>query len=90
MTEYRIKFSDYSFIDEEGTFTGQLDHKLYGKKNNIVAYITLEDGRKVIAVAYKDSNYQGLKDIEVDSFVEVTFSESKSGMMRLSGISVIE
>ena len=60
MAEYRIKFSDYSFIDEEGTFTGQLDHKLYGKKNNIVAYITLEDGRKVIAVAYKDSNYQGL------------------------------
>ena len=90
MSNYRVNFDDYSFLKEAGTFTAKVDHKMYGKKDNMLVNLTLEDGRKIVAVAYKDSDYLGLDNIEVDSFVEVTFTQSQSGLIRLSEINVVE
>lgn len=89
-TNYKVVFNDYNFMDEEGTFTATLVYKLYGKKNNIVVYLDFDDGRKVVSVAYKESDYLGIKDIEVDSRVEVTYEQSNSGIYRLTEINVIE
>jgi len=87
--DYKINFNEYSFTTEEGTFSGKLDFKMYGKKQNILAYITLDNGEKVIVVAYKDNDYYGLRDIEIDSLLEVTFTRSNSGMIRLSAVNLI-
>lgn len=87
--DYKINFNEYSFTTEEGTFSGKLDFKMFGKKQNILAYITLDNGEKVIAAAYKDNDYYGLRDIEIGSLVEVTFNKSNSGMIRLSAVNLI-
>lgn len=89
-TNYKVVFNEYNFMDEEGTFIATLVYKLYGKKNNIVVYLDFDDGRKIVSVAYKESDYLGIKDIEVDSRVEVTYEQTKSGIYRLSKINVIE
>lgn len=84
--EYKINFDDYSFMDTEGTYLGILDFKLSGKKQNIIAYFTLENGKKIIAVAYKDNDYHGLNDVELDETVRLTFVKSQSGRIRLSEV----
>ena len=55
--KYEIDFKDYSFMDEEGEFSGRLDSKNFGKSHNIIANITLTGGRKITAVAYSDTEY---------------------------------
>lgn len=89
MAEYKINFNDYSFIDEEGSFIATLAHKMYGKKDNIVAYLDLEDGQKIVTVAYKSADYLGLKDIDIGSTVEAVFETSQSGIVRLVEINAI-
>ena len=69
--------------------SGKLDFKMIGKKQNILVYITLDNGDKIIAAAYKDNDYYGLRDIEIDSNIEVTFTKSQSGMIRLSDVKII-
>ena len=87
---YKVNFNDYSFMDEEGTYTGTLVYKRYGKKKNMLANIDLDDGRKIITAAYSDdNNYLGLADIAVDSKIEVTFNKTKSGLVRLKEINII-
>ena len=77
--KYEIDFKDYSFMDEEGEFSGRLDSKNFGKSHNIIANITLTG-------AYSDTEYLGLKDIEVGSDVIMTFEKSKNGRIRLAEI----
>lgn len=84
--KYEIDFNDYEFMDEEGEFSGRIDSKNYGKNHNIIVNITLTDGRKITAVAYSDTEYLGLKDIEVGSDVTMTFEKSKNGRIRLAEI----
>ena len=87
--DYKVNVNDYSFPTDEGPFSGKLDFKMFGKKQNILVYITLDNGDKIIAVAYKDNDYYGLRDIEIDSNIEVTFTKSQSGMIRLSDVKII-
>ena len=35
----------YGLMDEEGTFFATLDFKRWGKKQNLLSYFTLDDGR---------------------------------------------
>lgn len=84
--KYEIDFKEYSFMDEEGEFSGRLDSKNYGKSHNIIANITLTGGRKITAGAYSDTEYLGLKDIEVGSDVIMTFEKSRNGRIRLAEI----
>lgn len=87
----KIDFNEYNFIDETGTFEGFLMHKHFGKKENIVAYIMLNDGRKIIAVAYKEpNNYLGLDMINENERVILTFKERDSGRIYLSEVKTSE
>ncbi len=66
-------------------------HKHFGKKDNIVAYIMLDDGRKIIAVAYKEpNNYLGLVMINENERVILTFKERDSGRIYLSEVKTSE
>ncbi|MBR4634878.1 MAG: hypothetical protein IKO51_00765 [Clostridia bacterium] len=83
-------FADYSFIDEEGTFTAVLDNKMWGRMN-LTAFFTLEDGRKIMASAFQnDGNYLGLGEIDPGSTVELTFrGGKKSPRIYLRGVELI-
>ena len=85
----KINFNEYSFPTEEGTYRGTLDFKMYGKKQNILIYVTLESGEKLIGAAYKDKGYLGLKELDMDTKIEVTFKTSKSGLQRLTEVKQI-
>ena len=68
----------YSFFETEGTFTGTLDFKRWGKKKNLLSYFTLTDGRKIFASTFALSGYLGLADIRLGSTVRLTFTAAKS------------
>lgn len=87
--EYRVNFDDYSFITEEGTVTGTLDFKMYGKNHNMLIYVTLENGEKIIAAAYKDKSFFGLEEIDLDTTLELTFKKTSSGLVRLSELNIV-
>ena len=70
-------FSDYSLIEEEGTFRAVVDSKAYGNRN-LTAYFTLEDGRKIFAAAFPERNYLGLTEIPFGASVELTFKKAKT------------
>ena len=74
-------FSDYSFIDEEGTF----------RRMNLSAFFTFEDGRRIMASAYQNNYYYlGLPDIDIGSTLELTFLKGKrSSRICLRGVTLI-
>lgn len=52
-----INYEDYSFCEQEGTFKATLIYKRWGKKSNVVAYFTFEDGRKIVTAAWRNLDY---------------------------------
>ncbi len=72
-----IRFSDYSFMKEEGTFRAVMDYKGWGN-GYLTGYFTFDDGRKISASAFQDHNYLGLTDIPMDAAVELTFMKAKT------------
>lgn len=86
--DYKVNFNDYAFIAEEGTFKGNLDFKMYGKNHNMIMYITLENGEKIIAAAYKDKSFFGLEEIPLDTMLELTFKKTSSGLVRLAELNI--
>lgn len=80
----------YVLNEKEGNYIGKLMCKKYGKKCNIIAYVILDDGRKIICTAFQNQkDYLGLKDIEVGSKLELTYSKSKTGKIQLSDLKVV-
>mgnify|MGYP003216405641 CR=1 FL=1 len=71
--------SDYDFPDFEGTFTATIACKRWHKHSNLLAYLDLDDGRKVLSSAWSENNYYGLADIPIGSKIKVKFVRSKSG-----------
>lgn len=77
---------DYAFIEEEGTFPAVLDYKRWGNRQNLLAYFTLEDGRKVIASAWKNAEYLGIPEIPIGAPVTLFFKETMGGRVFLRGV----
>lgn len=83
--------SDYEFNEQEGEFIGILQCKKYGKKRNVIAYVELEDGRKIMCTAFQTPNdYLGILDIDMSKKVKLTFNRSKTGNIRLSSVEEIK
>ncbi len=73
--------SEYVINFQSGEFTGIIDHKRWDKGKKLITYMTFEDGRKIAAVTWPRSNHEGLTDMEVGSKVQVTYMESRNGML---------
>lgn len=81
----------YEFNEKEGTFTGTLVCKKWGKKSNIIAYVDFDDGRKIMCTAFTmPDNYLGIPEIEMGSRVKLTFAPNKRHNVRLKSVEVIE
>ena len=80
--------SAYRFIETEGTFTATLDLKVWGD-SMLKNFLTLEDGRKIIACTFHRENYLGMVDIPIGSVLEVTFKKAvKSGKIYIREVKV--
>lgn len=82
-SEQGIRLDDYSFNDEEGTFTARLDGKRWGKKANLLAYFTLENGKKVVASAWWEKEYLGIDEYKEGTMLTLTCTKSKNGKVYL-------
>ena len=80
---------DYKYADFEGDVTGVLDCKRWGSKKNLVGYFTLDNGQRIIAVAWAEKNYLGLADIPTKSRVRLTFRNSSTGKTYLKSVILI-
>lgn len=77
----------YQLNEIEGVFAGTLTCKKYGKNKNVVAFVKLDDGRKIICTAYqKPGNYLGIPDIEVGTRIILEFKRTKQGKMRFNSV----
>ena len=88
--EFNVNFDDYCFCEEEGTFKAVLDFARYGKKKNVIAYFTFEDGRKIMACAWNNMSYLGLNRIPIGTELCLTFTKKKSDSCYLRNVDIAE
>ena len=76
----------YVTAEQEGIFKATLDYKRWGRNRNVLAYFTLEDGRKIMASAWQDTGYLGIPEIPMGTTVRLTFQKAKNGLAYLRGV----
>lgn len=88
-----IDTAAYTPMKTVGRFTGTLDAKAWGRRMNMVLFLTLDSGEKVVANVwqrngYKDTApyYKGMDEVPMGARVEVLFSHSRKGNVRLEDI----
>ena len=64
LEEKGVCVDEYLTNEHEGVFKARLDCKRWGKKRNVLAYFTFEDGSKVMAAAWQNTGYLGIPEIE--------------------------
>ena len=74
-----ICVDEYLTNERDGVFKARLDCKRWGKKRNILAYFTFEDGSKVMASAWQNTGYLGIPEIEEGARLMLTFERAKNG-----------
>lgn len=75
--------SGYKFADKEGTFTGTLECKRWGRHNNMLVYLELDNGDKIIASVWQNTNYLNMDDFFMGCEITATFEKSKNGKIYL-------
>ena len=71
--------SMYRFNYEAGEFIATIDCNRWGKRKKQVAYMTFEDGCKIVALTWPRSNYEGLANVSVGSRIRVTYMINREG-----------
>ncbi len=81
----------YEFNETEGTFKGIMRFAVCGRKCNAIAYVELDNGRKIMYTAFqKPDNYLGIPEIDFGTRVEVVYERGKRGNIRLKSIQMTE
>ena len=80
--------SGYQFNLQSGEFVATIDCKRWGK-HKLVTYFTLDDGRKVVAPTWPNSNYLGLAELPIGSRVELDFQHTRTGKLNLKGVTAL-
>ena len=77
----------YEFNEIEGTFKGTMRFAVWGRKYNAIAYVELDDGRKIMCTAFQQpDDYLGIPEIDFGTRVEVVYERGKRGNIRLKSI----
>lgn len=83
LEENGICVDEYLTNEREGIFKARLDCKRWGKKRNVLAYFTFEDGSKVMASAWQNTGNLGNTEIEEGAMLTLTFERAKNGISYL-------
>lgn len=79
--------SDYVTLDFEGVYRGELTYTKWGKKHNKIAFIDLEDGRKIVVHAWSsDNNFFGFREMAYGTKLEITLKRNSRGRIFLANI----
>lgn len=79
LEEKGICVDEYLTNERDGVFKARLDCKRWGKKRNVLAYFTLEDGTS----AWQNTGYLGIPEIEEGTMLTLTFERAKNGISYL-------
>ena len=83
--------SNYISPDFEGVFKGELAYTQWGKKGNKIAFVDLEDGRKVVVHTWnRETNFYGLREMAYGTEVEITLKRNGKGRIYLADLQDIE
>lgn len=83
MQNLSICVDNYKTNESDGVFVARLDCKRWGKKRNVLAYFTFEDGSKIMASAWQNTGYLGIPEIEEGAILTLTFERAKNGISYL-------
>ncbi len=86
LKEKGICVDEYLTNKREGVFNARLDCKCWGKKRNVLAYFTFEDGSKVMASAWQNTGYLDIPEIEEGAMLTLTFGRAKNGISYLGKV----
>ena len=86
-------FDEFRICQTVGTYEGRLIMKRWGEKRNIIAYVdcTEKNKRKIKCTAFADTDYLGLADIPMGTYIRITYEKSKrSNKTRLAAVEIID
>lgn len=79
---------EYGYSNSDGLFTGTLMCKKWGKRSNIIAFVDMDNGNKIVFATYKHpDNYLGLEKIDIGERIKVEFGQSYDDRMKVVSIS---
>lgn len=70
---------DYEFPEMEGEFVGTIACKRWNKNNNLMVYMDMDNGDKIVTVLWPNNDFRGMADIAVEARVKVEFRRYPSG-----------
>lgn len=69
----------YRFPEKDGVKTGTIVCKRWDRKNNMLVYLDMSDGQKIVTSAWADKNYLGLADMPIGTKIRAVFVRSSQG-----------
>lgn len=79
--------SEYVYPDFEGVFKGELAYTRWGKHHNKIAFINLEDGRKIICSTWnRKTNFFNLNVMAYGTEIEIALKRNSRGRICLIGL----
>lgn len=73
MTDIGFDPLPYKMMEQEGEFKATLDFKRWGRKQNLVAYFSVDEIGKIVASTFWNREYLNLKEIPIGSRLIITF-----------------
>ena len=83
LEEKGIYVDEYLTNERDGVFKARLDCKRWGKKRNVLAYFTFEDGSKIMAATWQNTGYLCSPEIEEGAMLTLIFDRAKRGISYL-------
>ena len=82
-------FGEYEFNTEEGVFECLYVGRWMNKDNNLVCCFDFDDGRKIRAMAWENTEYYNLDKIVLGVRLRLEFKKSASGKNYLRKVTVL-
>lgn len=82
-------FGEYEFNSEEGVFECLYVGRWMNKDNNLVCCFDFDDGRKIRAMAWENTEYYNLDKIVLGVRLRLEFKKSSSGKNYLRKVTVL-
>lgn len=82
-------FGEYEFNSEEGVFECLYVGRWMNKDNNLVCCFDFDDGRKIRAMVWENTEYYNLDKIVLGVRLRLEFKKSSSGKNYLRKVTVL-
>ena len=82
-------FGEYEFNSDEGVFECLYIGRWMNKDNNLVCCFDFDDGRKIRAMAWENTEYYNLDKIVLGVRLRLEFKKSSSGKNYLRKVTVL-